>query len=108
MQDSLQSSDQTLEVQSPTVKKFFTNVGFLSRLITGPYWALNLVAIFSLGVLPLRFPDITIPKERNYFIIVLSHNLFLFHKNFSIIIKFVIEFVSLIYFLHLKFYFLLL
>lgn len=64
MQDSLQSSDHILVVQSPTVKKFLTNVGFLSKLITGPYCALNLVAIFSLEVLPLRFPDITIPKYR--------------------------------------------
>lgn len=61
MQDSLQSSDQILAVQSPTVRKFLTNVGFRSTLITGPYWALNLVAIFSPGVFPLRFPDITIP-----------------------------------------------
>ena len=65
MQDSLQSSDQILVVQSPTVKKFLTNVGFLSRLITGPYCALNLVAIFSPGVLPFRFPDITTPNYKN-------------------------------------------
>lgn len=67
IQDSLQSSDHILVVQSPTVRKFLTKVGFLSRLITGPYCALNLVAIFSAGVLPLRFPDITIPKNIRYF-----------------------------------------
>ena len=61
IQDSLQSSDHILAVQSPTDKKFFTNVGLRSTLITGPYCALNRTASFSAGVLPFLFPDITVP-----------------------------------------------